>query len=391
MRARRSARRDGEGVHPQGSFALHGTSCRVGSVGSLFRCVQRLASAETVAQRPVRSAKQELRSCDQSTSFALSVSLVIVIAVMLSSSCDDHRSNYYVRDSALEAFATPAADCGDIADVDFSSVSMQRFDRDIAVARIVPAVGDSHFVNTSEGRVLLIVGDSLLNLNTEPIIILHGIVDDSVLALTKQGYLVSRRLLSDLIADDNQAVALPSLGLESSIEAAVSSHDVLWVATRNRDRYALHYARTGDDRVLRYQLAKIFDQPIALSGFVDKVAYITEMESPFTVLLYSSTGGIIGRLAPPTFDVTVQAVWASLGLWPLDCGVAVQLLADLRSRSRRLVMYKFTSHGRITVGEVTTVEEPFGIVDTSPERRHMVALVDRGSSWELQHLQWSWR
>ncbi|WP_419936739.1 hypothetical protein [Candidatus Palauibacter sp.] len=77
--------------------------------------------------------------------------------------------------------------------------------------------------------------------------------------------------------------------------------------------------------------------------------------------------------------------WVGTGVFALDSGF-VQVLADLRSDRRHLVIY--ASSGAFKRRRVLDV--PFGILDTEPHRHELLAL-RRTDRLEILTYQWSWQ
>ncbi len=77
--------------------------------------------------------------------------------------------------------------------------------------------------------------------------------------------------------------------------------------------------------------------------------------------------------------------WVGTGVFALDSGF-VQVLADLASDRRHLVIYD--SSGAFTRRRV--IDVPFGILDTSPYRRQLLA-VRRTDRVEILTYEWTWQ
>jgi hypothetical protein len=77
--------------------------------------------------------------------------------------------------------------------------------------------------------------------------------------------------------------------------------------------------------------------------------------------------------------------WIGTGVFALDSGF-VQVLADLASDRRHLVIYDSSGVFR----RRRAIDVPFGILDTAPDRRQLLAL-RRTDRVEILTYEWTWQ
>lgn len=122
----------------------------------------------------------------------------------------------------------------------------------------------------------------------------------------------------------------------------------------------------------------------------DSLLVLTVVRPPHTTRVYDTVGTQLLSFAPafgPATAITAgqpAADWASLSTLPLDCGY-LQVLADLRSDRRRLLVYD--AAGRLL--RETEMDVPIGFVSSSPSGRRLVATRHLGTS-EIVQYRWRW-
>lgn len=104
---------------------------------------------------------------------------------------------------------------------------------------------------------------------------------------------------------------------------------------------------------------------------------------------WSTAGGgdrtVAGRIPAGNETYYASDPWVGTGVFALDSGF-VQVLADLASDRRHLVIYD--SSGAFRRRRV--IDVPFGILDTAPDRRQLLAL-RRTDRVEIVTYEWTWQ
>ena len=108
---------------------------------------------------------------------------------------------------------------------------------------------------------------------------------------------------------------------------------------------------------------------------------------PFAWSTAAADGGraAAGRIPGGNATYYASDPWVGTGVFALDSGF-VQVLADLASDRRHLVIYD--SSGAFRRRRV--IDVPFGILDTAPDRRQLLAL-RRTDRVEILTYEWTWQ
>lgn len=282
-------------------------------------------------------------------------------------------------------------DCSEPEGVGFAVRSVEPLDRVLPVTAIVPLPSGASLISTSDGELYALTADSLVVLESDPIAYLTSSPSGSATALTLGGELV------EVTEDRGWSPArswLDRVPFSSDIiqGLAVGSGDI-WIVTAENGAWILHRRSIDGDTGLPFDSIRAFDVPIWVRTLTNSSVAVGTVEPPFATWMLASGGSTVGRFETPALEEqesVAGARWASLGVWPLDCGTVVQVVADLVSRQRRLVVRRLESGGRIVTVQDWIVGQPLGIVASRPKERKLIALMDRGDAWELQHIEWSW-
>ncbi|WKW12192.1 hypothetical protein Strain138_001474 [Pseudogemmatithrix spongiicola] len=116
---------------------------------------------------------------------------------------------------------------------------------------------------------------------------------------------------------------------------------------------------------------------------------VSSSQNPFRVFLIDEAGDQSRTLEPPYAAVDVQrdtesAEWVGLHTHSLGCGY-IQVLADLRSDMRRLIVYD--EDGSFLRESLVTVS--LGILESDPVRKELIAL-RRFAHDEIVLYRWGW-
>ena len=125
---------------------------------------------------------------------------------------------------------------------------------------------------------------------------------------------------------------------------------------------------------------------VSLSGTPGGVTVSSRL-FPFAWSTVAEDGGpgASGRIPAGNETYYASDPWVGTGVFALDSGF-VQVLADLASDRRHLVFYD--SSGAFRRRRV--IDVPFGILDTAPDRRQLLAL-RRTDRVEILTYEWTWQ
>lgn len=282
-------------------------------------------------------------------------------------------------------------DCWEADGVGFAVRSVEPLDRALPVTSIVPLPSGASLISTSDGELYALAADSLVVLESDPIAYLTPSPSGSATALTLGGELVE---VTEGGGWSPARSRLDRVPFSSDViqGLAVASGDI-WIVTAENGAWILYRRPIDGDTGLPFDSIRAFDVPIWVRTLTSSSVAVGTVEPPFATWMLASGGLTIGRFETPPLEAqepVARARWASLGVWPLDCGTLVHVVADLVSRQRRFVVRRLESGGRIVTVQDWIVGQPLGIVATRPKERTLIALMDRGDAWELQHIEWSW-
>lgn len=309
-----------------------------------------------------------------------------------STACTGTPSDTWEPHPDITALLRGTEDCSEVEGVAFAVRSVESLSRALAVTAIVPLPSGASLISTTDGDLYVLAADSLVALASDPIAYLTSSPSGSALTLTRGGELVEftdgggwspgRNRLSDRVPF--------APGIVQGL--AVASGD-LWIMTAENGAWTLYRRPVDGDTTLPMDSVRAFDVPVWVRTLTNSSVVVGTVEPPFTTWMLASSGSTIGRFETPTVpeqESLVQARWASLGVWPLDCGAVVHVVADLTSRQRRLVVRRLEAGAGVVTVEDRIIDQPLGIVASHPKERKLITLMDRGDAWELQHIEWSW-
>lgn len=318
---------------------------------------------------------------------AFAVSLLIS-----SSACTGTPSDAWQSHPDIAALLRGTEDCSEVEEVAFAVRSVESMNRSLAVTSIVPLPSGASLISTTDGELYSLASDSLVELEADPIAYLTSSPSGSALALTRGGELVeftggrgwspARYRLSDRVPFSSgiiQGLAVTSGGL--------------WIMTAENGAWTLYRQPVDGDSRLPIDSVRAFGVPVWVRNLTNSSVAVGTVEPPFTTWMLASNGSMIGRFETPTVreqESQVDARWTSLGVWPLDCGAVVHVVADLTSRQRRLVVRRLEPGEGVVTLEDRMIDQPLGIIASHPKERKLITLMDRGDAWELQHIEWSW-
>ena len=273
----------------------------------------------------------------------------------------------------------------------FAVRSTTTMDRALAVASIVPVATDTSVIVTMEGHLYVLGTDSLIKWASDPVAVVQPSPSAMAMAITREGEIVELGLSGDsLIGRPRQGRRLPATA--DAVEGVAVTNDAVWITAQEGGRHVLYRERKGSNGMSHFEEVRWFDVPVWIRSVSDAAIAVGNIEPPFATWLVASDGSTVGwfrvRIGQQA-DRMGEGRWVSLGVWPLDCGTIIQVLADLTSRLRRMAFHRLESDGSITTRLDTVIDQPFGVVASYPEDRTLIALTDRGESWELQD-DWTW-
>ena len=282
-------------------------------------------------------------------------------------------------------------DCVESSRATFAVRSTRTIDRGLAVASIVPVGTDTSVIATTEGHLYVLATDSLIKWVSDPVAVVRPSPSAMAVAITRQGEIVELGPSADnVIGRSRKGRRLPAA---IAVEGVAVTTDAVWITATDGDRRVLYRERKDENGTSHFDAVRWFDAPVWIGSVSDAAVAVGNIEPPFATWLVASDGSTVGwfgvrdaRQANPLRE----GRWVSLGVWPLDCGTMVQVLADLTSRLRRMAFHRLEPDGSITTRLGTVIDQPFGVVASYPEDRTFIALTDRGESWELQSIDWTW-
>lgn len=282
-------------------------------------------------------------------------------------------------------------DCVESSRATFAVRSTRTIDRGLAVASIVPIGTDTSVIATTEGHLYVLATDSLIKWVSDPVAIVRPSQSAMAVAITRQGEIVELGPSADnVIGRSRNGRRLPAA---VAVEGVAVTTDAVWITATDGDRRVLYRERKDANGTSHFDAVRWFDAPVWIGSVSDAAVAVGNIEPPFATWLVASDGSTVGWFGVPDArqaNPLREGRWVSLGVWPLDCGTVVQVLADLTSRLRRMAFHRLEPDGSITTRLGTVIDQPFGVVASYPEDRTFIALTDRGESWELQSIDWTW-
>ncbi len=310
--------------------------------------------------------------------------------LIASTACSGTPSDAWQPHPDIAALLRGTEDCSEVEEIAFAVRSVESLNRALAVTAIVPFPSGTSLISTTNGELYALAADSLVVLESDPIAYLTSSPSGSAMALTRGGELVE---FTDgggwSLAQNRLLDRMPfSRGIVQGLAAASGD---LWIVTAENGAWTLYRRPVDGGTGLPVDSVRAFDVPVWVRTLTNSSVAVGTVEPPFATWMLASSGSTIGRFETPTVQEQESlARWASLGVWPLDCGAVVHVVADLMSRQRRLVVRRLESGEGIATLEDRMIDQPLGVVASRPNERKLITLMDRGDAWELQHIEWSW-
>ena len=310
--------------------------------------------------------------------------------VISSTACSGTPSDAWQPHPDIAALLQGAEDCSEVEGIAFTMRSVESLNRDLAVSAIVPLPSGASLISTTNGQLYVLAADSLVVLKSDPIAYLTSSPSGSAVALTRAGKLVEFTDGGGSSPARNRLLGHVPFSWGTIQGLAVAS-GALWIVTAENGTWTLYRRAVDGDTGLPIDSVRAFDVPVWVRTLTNSSVVVGTVEPPFATWMLASGGTTVGRFETSTAQEQESlARWASLGVWPLDCGAVVHVVADLASRQRRLVVRRLKSGGGIVTLEDRMIDQPLGIVASHPQHRKLITLMDRGDAWELQHIEWSW-
>jgi len=312
--------------------------------------------------------------------------------LIYSTACTDTPPDAWQTHPDIAALLRGTEDCSEAEGVAFAVRSVESLNRALAVTAIVPLPSGVSLISTTDGELYTLAADSLVALESDPIAYLTSSQSGSAVALTRGGELVEFTDVGGWSSARNRLLDRVPFSWDIIQGVAVASGD-LWIMTAENGAWTLYRGPVDGDTRSPIDSVRAFDVPVWVRPLTSSSVAVGTVEQPFTTWMLASSGSVIGRFEAPKVqehESLAPARWASLGVWPLDCGAVVHVVADLTSRQRRLVVRRLEPGKGIVTLEDRMIDRPLGIVASHPKERKLTTLTDRGDAWELQHIEWSW-
>ncbi len=182
--------------------------------------------------------------------------------------------------------------------------------------------------------------------------------------------------------------------LSSRIVSAGLREDQLWLVDSPRSRETTLRLLSLTDGRAEHRRSVPLPGPAHVTPAANLVL-ATLVNPPFSVIAFDDALRELHRINPPIGDSIGEDLRGrnsvfSLGLLSLDCGYVLQMLTDLRSDDRWLVLYSVGSDGLNYVRQ-SLVDLPIGFVHSVPSSRTLIGMIDSGSGREIVRFQWHWQ
>ena len=316
----------------------------------------------------------------------------IFLGASVSVGCDMTPPDMWKEHPDIAVLTHRQGDCAASARATFAVRSVRTMDRNLPVASIVPVATDTSVIATAEGNLYVLVADSLVRWPSDPVATVQPSTSATAVAVTREGEVMELALSGGrLVSRAHHGTRLPT-GWDA-VESVAGTNDAVWVIAKNVDHRVLYRERRGSNGTSQFKAVRRFDVPVWIRSVSDAVVAVGTIESPFSIWLVASDESTVGRFrfrGGQRAKAVQEGRWVSLGVWPLDCGTMVQVLADLTSRLRRIAFHRLERDGSIVAYGDSVIDQPFGVVASYPDERTIITLTDRGDSWELQYIDWSW-
>ena len=117
------------------------------------------------------------------------------------------------------------------------------------------------------------------------------------------------------------------------------------------------------------------------------------MNPPYGIELMDTAGRVLSRGrpdldgVPPAANGVGAPLFRTLAVMPLDCGQILQMLTDLRSDTRLVVVFDHDA-GEFRPIRTMRIEKPIGFVASDTGLKQILAASDEGSLRRVALLQW---
>ena len=172
------------------------------------------------------------------------------------------------------------------------------------------------------------------------------------------------------------------------IAGLAAGPDRLWISLVSDSAAGLLAGRWRGDRIIPMRRVAL-PGPVSIRGTADGRLAAALVRPPHSLLVYDSTLALIHRVTPPAPADTADA-WFTLSVIDLGCGALLQVLTDLRSDRRRLLLYRMADE-RLEFLRMREFDQPIGFVHDVPGQPLLLGLLDGAPTRKAVLFRWSWK